>query len=263
MTNSVGNGAPLAFSGVNITRLADADAVALLAGRSYSGTPTATRTYTLPALSTTTNGTQVTVQNNGAFQINLSGSGTDQINDAGAPGVFALLSGQTAIMEAKILDGATAPTWFLASPPGPQYLYAGGPPGGQAADIAGGDQVLFSVFEGSAGSNISLDLATGIFTIAAGHTYEFFGTPGACDYSGTTGAMAMQWFNVTGSEFFGSTSRSVTATLALAVSGSPTALGIITTTAAVEVELRINLNTVCTRVGTLGSVASASVKQIA
>ena len=114
MSSPVDFGAPMAFTGANITRLGDSDAVALFAGRSYSAVPTAPRTYLLPLLSSTTSGTEITVQNLGAFQIALVAVGGDTINDALF--VFSLGAGQTANIESKGPEGASLPTWFVSAP---------------------------------------------------------------------------------------------------------------------------------------------------
>ncbi len=263
MNSPVDNGAPMSFTGINVTRLADADAVALVVGRSYSGVPTAKRIYTLPPLSSTTNGAQLTVQNLGVAAIILAGSGVDPINDTGTPGLYSLFPGQTAIMESKIPDDATPATWFLASPPQAASLFARRSVG-QTVDIAGGDQIIFTLNDGSFGSpgTIDLDQSTGVFTLAANQAYECTGTAGACDFSGVTGALALQWYNITGAATFGAASRSIPATGSAIISTSPSARGIIQTTVATQVELRVVLNTLCTGVGVLGSYPFASIKQL-
>ncbi len=117
MPNSHGNnGAPISLGGVNVIRLADADAVALAAGSTVSGVPTVARAYTLPGLATVGPGDTITVQNLGVAVITVTAAGTDAINDAGAPGTFDIAPGGLAVFEAKVVDGVTAGTWFAEAP---------------------------------------------------------------------------------------------------------------------------------------------------
>ena len=118
-----GQGAPLSTGGHNILRLADQDAVLLEAGAYVSGVPTAARIYNLPPLANVGNGEIVIVQNLGTFDITVTGSGTDQIDDTGAPGTFVVAPAQTVVLEAKVLDGAVAGSWFASdSVPGGVFL---------------------------------------------------------------------------------------------------------------------------------------------
>ena len=102
----------MAFNGVNVERLADQDGVALFAGRGYDGSPTVARTYTLPLLATLNVGGEIAVINTGAADITIVAGGTDQVNDTGAPGTVTLIVGATVTLIAKVLEGATAATWF-------------------------------------------------------------------------------------------------------------------------------------------------------
>lgn len=106
-------GAPISQGGQNVTRTADT-AAALEAGRSYVGVPTAARQYSLPPLSSVANGAQIRVSNRsaGAFAITCLGAGTDQVNDAGAPGSAVIAQNESILLVAKLAEGAAAASWF-------------------------------------------------------------------------------------------------------------------------------------------------------
>lgn len=237
-------GAPLEFGGQNIVRLADLNNQTLASGSYVTGTPTGPRTYLLPALSTVSHGSRIEVQNAGTFTITITASGTDQVDDAGAPGDFSLIPGETVTLEAKLASGGTAGSWFSAAPQAGAFMLSVRPTT-QSANIGVGDQIAFTSILSFRGTDISMSLVTGIFTLQVGRTYILQGNLGTTTYSGI-GAVSYQWFNLTDTAPMGVGALQVSAANTSQTQGSPIAYATITPTVETTVELRILAATLLT-----------------
>ena len=74
----------------------------------------------------------------------------------------------------------------------------------QTTNLTAGSAVLFTSVVVAIGSDISLNTTTGVFTLAAGHTYELRGSIPAITTSNSGNQVAFQWYNVTTSSYIGS-----------------------------------------------------------
>jgi hypothetical protein len=106
-------GAPIGLSGVAVVRLPNADGALPVNNGIAAITPSAPHTLTLPPLSGQGDGDRVTLTVLAAFVITVNGSGTDPINDVGAPGTVAVPGSSNRTF---VADRTTLPnTWLTLS----------------------------------------------------------------------------------------------------------------------------------------------------
>ena len=264
MPNNFPQGAPQSFGGVSLTRLGDTTGVLLAAGGEFSGAPTAARAYTLPLLASCRSGAPVSVTNTGSADITVTASGTDQVNEAGAPGAFIVLPGTTAIFECKNAVGAVAGSWFV-SRSAPELLspfFFGIRGSSQTADIGVNDNVIFQFNDGSRGSSIALNGTTGIFTLQPFKRYKLTADLGEMDFSGTTGRAEAKWFNITTASLKGRSAMAFDNQNTATAGSANSALATFSPAAVQEVELRILVATAVTGFGTTAVPCMAFIEEI-
>lgn len=112
----------------------------------------------------------------------------------------------------------------------------------QSSNLNAGDQVEFNLDKGS----VIIANATGVFTLTAGKTYFLLGNVN-CFFSGNTGDLVLQWYDIGNAQFIGSANHSVCLSRTANVSGSETAMALFTAApGANTVELRIVSETALT-----------------
>ena len=114
LENGPSTGAPLSIQGPNPLRVLDADFTITELGR-FVCPASAPRVATLPPLSTVAPGGAITIKSSGASTVTGTGSGTDPVNDAGAPGTAVVAAGLsvTFVKTSQTLPPtATAQSWI-------------------------------------------------------------------------------------------------------------------------------------------------------
>lgn len=74
----------------------------------------------------------------------------------------------------------------------------------QTTGLTAGSAVVFTKVVTSLGADISLNTSTGVFTLAAGHTYELRGAVPSVVTGNSGNQVAFQWYNITTSSYIGS-----------------------------------------------------------
>jgi hypothetical protein len=162
------------------------------------------------AVNTAVQCTPVAANTGAGATLNVNGLGARTITKCGGQAIAAndLITGTAAYFT------STGTTWELLNPIAgacgtsmsgvtSQYLSATRT-ASQTTNLTTGSAVLFTTIPVSSGTDITLNTTTGVFTLAAGHTYELIASVPQVANSNTGAQIAFQWYNFTTSAYIGS-----------------------------------------------------------